>query len=104
MKLIEQAIALEPGPDIRHDVTPFHQSAKAGLNTWRTGLGSPLISAHLSSSHCAGGLHSGAHDGILLRRGARLFLLVLTLEKLNVNFRAVDANEFAAPVGEPSRR
>jgi hypothetical protein len=48
--------------------------------------------------------HSSAGERILLQRGARLLFLVLSLQKLNINLRAVDADKFASPISQTGRR
>src|SRR6266851_630068 len=47
---------------------------------------------------------SAADDSVLLCLDARLLFLVLSLEKLNVNLGAVDADELATPIGQTGRR
>src|ERR1035437_8147692 len=47
---------------------------------------------------------SGADDGILLCRAARPLFLVLALQKLDIDFRAVDADKLASAVGQAGRR
>src|SRR5258708_1947052 len=48
--------------------------------------------------------HSGADQGLMIGRAAAPLLLVLALEELDVNFGAVDANQFASAIGEAGRR
>jgi hypothetical protein len=50
-------------------------------------------------------MRSGADERILTRRGTgSLFLVLLSLQKLDVNFRAVDADKFASAIGQAGRR
>ena len=51
-----------------------------------------------------GGMYSGAHQRVLLGRGARPLLLVLSLQKRDIDLGTVDADKFAPPIGQAGRR
>lgn len=52
----------------------------------------------------SGGMRLRTHVRILRRRGARSLLLVLALQKLDIDLGAVDANKFASPISQAGRR
>src|ERR1700731_2360265 len=52
----------------------------------------------------AGTMPSGTNEGILILLGARPPFLVLSLQKLDIHLRAVDADKFASAIGQAGRR
>src|SRR6202022_4347727 len=59
---------------------------------------------HPASLVQPGGMYSGSNQRILIGRGARPPFLVLSLQKLDIHLRAVDADKFASAIGQAGRR
>jgi hypothetical protein len=67
----------------------------------RIGLQLPL---DLAQAARRGAMHSGANQRVLRSTWPLVFALVLALEELNVDFGAVDTDEFALAIGQAGRR
>jgi hypothetical protein len=53
---------------------------------------------------CCSAMPSGAQERILTRQGTRPSLLVLPLQKLDIDLGAVDADQLASAIGKARRR